>query len=141
MYLFFSLTSNFLNLLCFQAWRIWQMQMAPVCGHFPTNYWHIFHVCRCYKFFKRDNAKFSHCYVILENLNARIITVFYRILLLNILAIEMRCRVALLFFVFSRVHATLHPALSVGRSVGLSVGLSHFTFFINFFSLSHFMSF
>ena len=39
---------------------------------------------------------------------------------------------------FSRVHATLQPALSVGRSVGWSVGWSHFTFFINFISLSHF---
>ena len=43
---------------------------------------------------------------------------------------------ALLFF--SRVHATLQPALSVGRLVGWSVGWSHFTFFINFISLSHF---
>ena len=49
---------------------------------------------------------------------------------------------------FSRVHPTLQPALSicpsVGWSVGQSVGLSvrhTFTFFNNFISLSHLMSF
>ena len=67
-----------------------------------------------------------------------IVLVFYNVRLINAMTVALNDNIRR---IFSRVHATLHPALpSISWLVGRLVG-PHFTFFINFISLSHFKSF